>query len=283
MAALPYMQLFVADYLADTKHLRGIEHGIYLLLMMHYWQTGKPLPIDDDRLALISCVTVKEFKKAKPVISDFFIEVEEKWYHKRIEADLSLIEQKSNKARASAMESVKKRLSERSANAHRTLSERSATNEEVAQRTLTYTETEAQAFTKAQTKTKKGKIDFHPDFLEIFEYWQNVMNTQSSYPIEARISKIKKALKNYSVEYLKDAIDGCKLSDWQMTHKRNDITHIFQNEIEIERFNKIKNEPHEIKIKSTTEDLDKIIEEEKRQQQNKEIKNVNESGYGKNF
>ena len=119
MAALPYMQLYVSDYLADTGHLKGIEHGVYLLLLMNYWQTGKPLILNDERLAKISSVTLKEFRKVKPVIAEFFIEQNERWYHKRIEADLSLIEQKSHKARASAMKGVQVRLSERSANAQR--------------------------------------------------------------------------------------------------------------------------------------------------------------------
>ena len=44
MAALPYMQLYVADYLADTVHLDADEHGAYLLIIFNYWQTGKPIP-----------------------------------------------------------------------------------------------------------------------------------------------------------------------------------------------------------------------------------------------
>jgi uncharacterized protein YdaU (DUF1376 family) len=41
------MQLFVAEYLADTMHLNAIQHGGYLLLLMNYWQRGKALPNND--------------------------------------------------------------------------------------------------------------------------------------------------------------------------------------------------------------------------------------------
>jgi len=44
MAALPYIQLYVADYLADTIHLETDEHGAYLLIIMNYWQTGQQIP-----------------------------------------------------------------------------------------------------------------------------------------------------------------------------------------------------------------------------------------------
>ncbi|KPB86159.1 Prophage PSPPH04 [Pseudomonas syringae pv. maculicola] len=54
MAALPYMQFYVADYLADTSHLTTEEHGAYMLLLFSYWQTGKPLRID--RLSTIARV-----------------------------------------------------------------------------------------------------------------------------------------------------------------------------------------------------------------------------------
>ena len=47
MAALPYIQLYPADYLADTMHLSSEAHGAYFLIILNYWQTGKPVHIDD--------------------------------------------------------------------------------------------------------------------------------------------------------------------------------------------------------------------------------------------
>lgn len=73
MAALPYMQLYIADYLADTMHLSAEEHGAYLLLMFNYWQTGKPIP--KNRLAKISRLTNERWADVEPSLREFFFAI----------------------------------------------------------------------------------------------------------------------------------------------------------------------------------------------------------------
>lgn len=107
MAALPYMQFFPADYLADTVFLSLSEHGAYTLLILNYWQKGEPLPNDDDKLSRIIRVTPKEWLKVKPAVSSFFDIDQDVWRHNRIDADLARvrghIEQKSRAGKASAL------------------------------------------------------------------------------------------------------------------------------------------------------------------------------------
>ena len=90
MATLPYIQLYVSDYLADTMHLTAEEHGAYLLLIMNYWQTEKPIP--KNRLQGITRVFNDRWTTVKSSLSDFF-KVDENgcWYHERIEKDLEKI------------------------------------------------------------------------------------------------------------------------------------------------------------------------------------------------
>jgi len=96
----PWMPLYIADYRADTAHLGVTEHGAYLLLIMHYWQTGG-LPDDDRQLARVACMTAVQWKKARPTIAALF---GPGWTHKRIDAELAHAEEVSSKRRAAALE-----------------------------------------------------------------------------------------------------------------------------------------------------------------------------------
>jgi len=96
MATIPYMQLYVADYMADTAHLEAVEHGAYLLLMMNYWHTEKPIPAHNVRK--IARVQVDQWKHIERTLNEFFtIDEQGCWVHNRIESDLQKVREKSIK------------------------------------------------------------------------------------------------------------------------------------------------------------------------------------------
>ena len=80
-----WMPLYVADYLADTGHLSTVEHGAYLLLIMHYWQNAG-LPDDDKKLSRIVRMTADEWADVRETLADLF---SEGWVHGRINAELA--------------------------------------------------------------------------------------------------------------------------------------------------------------------------------------------------
>lgn len=121
MAALPYMQLYVADYLADTAHLTTEEHGAYLLLLFSYWQTGKPLRAD--RLASVARLSNERWTDVERTLSEFFHVRGGIWTHFRVEADLEKVAGKQKKSSDAGKASAKAR-----ALAKQELEEQSATD-----------------------------------------------------------------------------------------------------------------------------------------------------------
>lgn len=94
----PWMPLYIADYLRDTRRLSLAEHGAYLLLIMEYWTSGS-LPNDDRQLARIVGSTPGQWSKIKPAMKAFF---QDGWKHKRIDGELARAAEISSKRRASA-------------------------------------------------------------------------------------------------------------------------------------------------------------------------------------
>lgn len=72
MSEQPFMQLYVADYLADTLDLSTVEHGAYLLILMTMWRHDARLPNDMAKLARIARMSVTKFKPVWAEISRFF-------------------------------------------------------------------------------------------------------------------------------------------------------------------------------------------------------------------
>lgn len=82
------MPLHIPDYRADTGHLSTLEHGAYLLLIMHYWMKGG-LPDDDARLARITGMDPQQWSEAKPALELLFTAG---WRHKRVERELRKVQ-----------------------------------------------------------------------------------------------------------------------------------------------------------------------------------------------
>lgn len=71
---LPYFQLYVSDYEADTAHLTAAQHGAYLKLLCLQWRTpGCTLPGDFEWIRRRVLATDDEWVNAySPVLSEFF-------------------------------------------------------------------------------------------------------------------------------------------------------------------------------------------------------------------
>lgn len=111
----PFMQLYVADYLGDTRHLTTEQHGAYLLLLMAMWRSDGSLPNDDKKLARIVGCTPSRWAKIAPDVMEFFDIADGQVTSGRLTKELEKASEKSIKrarsgklgARANALKKLK--------------------------------------------------------------------------------------------------------------------------------------------------------------------------------
>lgn len=158
MAALPYIPLYIADYLADTAHLTRAQSGSYLYLLMNYWQTGKALDNKGERLAIVARMSPEEWAIEKPILAEFFTVKGNKWTHHRVEADLEKVFAKSKKASFAGSESARKRANNRLTNVEQTLNHTKPSNH-------------TEADTDTDTKKKKISVIKDDHAKEFSTFW----------------------------------------------------------------------------------------------------------------
>lgn len=178
MAALPYMQFYVADYLADTTHLTAEEHGAYMLLLFSYWQTGKPLRID--RLATVARISNDRWPSVAETLSEFFHVTETHWVQFRVEADLEAVNSKvvtaSNAGKASARAKALKKQQK--------LNERSTDVDDTLQRNVNHIDTD--------TDTDKNTKSSSPATDDLFpKFWALYPNKKGKAAAEKAWKKLK--------------------------------------------------------------------------------------------
>lgn len=87
-ADLPALPLDTSAYLSDTGHLKTIEHGAYLLILMAMWRSKDGwLPASDHYLARATRMTLGRWKRIAPAIRALLVTQGEKVSQKRVQRD----------------------------------------------------------------------------------------------------------------------------------------------------------------------------------------------------
>jgi uncharacterized protein YdaU (DUF1376 family) len=169
MAALPYIQLYIADYLADTMHLQAEEHGAYLLLIFNYWQTGKPIP--KNRLQYIARVGNDRWTDVERSLNEYFNDTGTHWQHDRIDDDLAKIEAKqSQQVLAGKASAAARRAKNRQKTNERSTDVTTDVTTDVShplERNGNHTDTDTDTDTDKNKKNRRFKP---PELVEVREY-----------------------------------------------------------------------------------------------------------------
>ena len=96
-----WMPVYIGDYLRDTQDLSDREHGVYFLILMHYWQMKGEIGGDVDRLARVART---DRNTAEYILGRFF--KLEDGHYKNQRSDEEIVN--ANSRRESAAENGKK-------------------------------------------------------------------------------------------------------------------------------------------------------------------------------
>lgn len=103
-----WMRFNVGDYLSDTMHLSTFQHGIYFLLIMHYFKRGE-LPLEESGLARIAKIPMFQWRQQSPPVMGLFKVVDGLLRHPRIDAERDRSRAVSEAKRDAAMVGVQQR------------------------------------------------------------------------------------------------------------------------------------------------------------------------------
>lgn len=82
--------MYWGDYLRDTRDLTPLQHGVYLLMLAHYYSTGAPLPKEAAKLyRLCSAFSEDERAAVDEVVAKFFEETTRGYTQPRAEAEIA--------------------------------------------------------------------------------------------------------------------------------------------------------------------------------------------------
>lgn len=140
-----YYPFHLGDYASHTAHLEPMEDLAYRRMLDAYYLREAPLPCEPAEVARL--IRMKNHvADVESVLVEFFQQTTDGWRHERCDAEIARMQERQEKARASAEASVNARrakaarthddgianaertLNERSTDAERTLNEGSATN-----------------------------------------------------------------------------------------------------------------------------------------------------------
>ena len=88
-----FLPIYTGDYRRKTGHLSPLKHGIYLLLLMHCWDTKGPAPLDEQECSgIANCRSTDEIEALRYILLRFFVKMEDGHYNKRIQIEIERAE-----------------------------------------------------------------------------------------------------------------------------------------------------------------------------------------------
>jgi len=104
-----FMPIYTGDYHRDTRHLTTEEHGAYFLLLIHCWDQKGPVPLDERRqCGIVNARSGGEIESLRRVLNEFFVQMADGWYNKRMMEEVAKAEHISSSRRRGGLEKARR-------------------------------------------------------------------------------------------------------------------------------------------------------------------------------
>lgn len=108
-----WMPFYPGDYLKDTAHLTLQQDGVYLRLILHYWNTQQPIPTNKGQcIRIVKAFTPEEQDDLIYILTTFFQKEDGVYRHKRIEEELQRAQERHEKATERGKKGAERRWKE---------------------------------------------------------------------------------------------------------------------------------------------------------------------------
>src|SRR5713226_6429613 len=101
MSAKPWFKLHVAEFWGDAVGMTASQRGAYISLLCYYWE-HEGLPDNDEKLARIAGMQMKEWRRNRPSMVSLF---GPSWDHQRMNSLLQEWMEKVNQCKAAGQRS----------------------------------------------------------------------------------------------------------------------------------------------------------------------------------
>ena len=84
-----WFPFYVGDYRAETQGMTHEERGVYVDLLCAYCYRQAPIPDDDDQLARLCNLSIRKWRKFRPVIAPIFTIEQGLWMLPRLDKQIA--------------------------------------------------------------------------------------------------------------------------------------------------------------------------------------------------
>lgn len=202
-----YFTLNNPDWALSTQHLSPTEEGVYFRLIRHYYDTEKPIPLEIE--PVLRRLRLTEYADlVNDLLEEFFKKTDKGWKKNRCNKEIKLYKKKATTSRENGRSGGRPKK-------NKDIDETQGKPSGLPEETLTNNQEPLTTNQEPETKNSISPAQ------AVFDYWKTITGKKRSKLNTTVRAKINTRLKSFTVEQLKQAINGNAASKFHQGQNDN--------------------------------------------------------------